>query len=90
MRYGGLRSLLRGEEAPWGWKWLMQHVLLRFVPIAAKPALVQGAVSGGCCRGAALCGGAVGSACLRWGGEERGAAGGTPLLLGFFWALCLL
>lgn len=92
MRYGGLRSLLRGEKAPWGWKWLMQHVLLHFVPVATKPALVQGAVSGGgvCCRGAALCWGAVGSACLRWGGEERGAAGGTPLLLGFCWALCLL
>lgn len=37
VRYRGLRSLPRGEEAPWGWKWLMQHVLLHFVPIAAKP-----------------------------------------------------
>lgn len=26
------------EEAPWGWKWLMQHVPFHFVPIGKTPA----------------------------------------------------
>lgn len=26
------------EEAPWGWKWLMQHVPFHFVPIGTTPA----------------------------------------------------